>query len=208
LIDAATQQLNFLVTEALLCSSKGREVSEGAAVAFGAPLADFERVLCAVTPAINPIPTELKETCFLQPSSSSCNCSMSRDGRNVQKMCSCQLGGIPLSDIWQWYEKPSVYGVEVQAQDTLRDESGTDMYLSYFVPYLSGIQLYGYKQQRSSSQGRCVDKKQSIATMGKAGGDTDQGDQEGGSESVQLLFEFFEGDQPQHRQPLLQKYVN
>lgn len=206
LVDAATQRLNFLVTEALLCSSKGREVSEGAAVAFGAPLADFERVLCAVTPTINPIPTEFKETCFLQPSSSSCNCSMSRDGRSVQKMCSCQFDGTPLSDIWQWYEKPSVYGVEVQAQDTLRDESGTDMYLSYFVPYLSGIQLYGYKQQRSSSQGRCVDKKQPIATMGKAGGDTDQGDQE--SESVQLLFEFFEGDQPQHRQPLLQKYVN
>lgn len=206
-IDAATQHLNVLVTETLLCSRKGREVSKGAALVFGAPLADFERVLCAVTPTIHPIPTESKETCFLQPSSSSCNCSISRDMRNDQLMRSCQLVGVPLSDIWQWYEKPSVYGVEVQAQDTLRDESGSDMYLSYFVPYLSGIQLYGYRQQRSS-QGRCIDKKQSNATMGKPGGDTDQVAEEGGGESVQLLFEFFEGDQPQCRQPLLQKYVN
>lgn len=210
-IDGAMQKLNLLVTESIQGSTKGREASEAVAMSIGSPLAEIERVLFAVTPTVDLIYRDLKDTSLGQPSTS-CDCSTSRSRSKHEQMgfCPCRLGTVPLSAVWQWYEKSSNYGVEVRAIDSLHKGSVSNTYHAYFVPYLSGIQLYGYKGSRSRNSRWCeqgevdscpnLDSKAALLLR-----DLDQGGQGRGSTSAQLLFEFFEADAPSSRQPLLQK---
>ncbi|CAN0891411.1 hypothetical protein LINGRAHAP2_LOCUS16969 [Linum grandiflorum] len=93
---------------------------------------------------------------------------------------------ISLQSLWQWYEKHGIYGLEVRAEDHKKNSTrlGIDQlsFRAYFVPFLSAIQLFGATEERKRE------------TQNNAW--TDDGE---------LLFEYFEYERPQLRQPLYEK---
>ena len=111
---------------------------------------------------------------------------------------------VPLHSIWQWYEKPSNYGLEVQGLDSFCNEPNSHTCLAYFLPYLSGIQIYGYKKLLSSMDGGSASweiLEPYIDTFKKKIHDN----KNIYASSAQLLFEFFDSSPPSQRQPLFQK---
>ncbi|CAL9074688.1 unnamed protein product [Musa acuminata var. zebrina] len=60
--------------------------------------------------------------------------------------CCHQIPNIALKSIWQWYEEPGCFGLEVRAHDycnSRRQHNGRSEFTAYFVPYLSAVQLFG-----------------------------------------------------------------
>ncbi|GAV89975.1 LOW QUALITY PROTEIN: DUF789 domain-containing protein, partial [Cephalotus follicularis] len=56
------------------------------------------------------------------------------------------IPNISLRDVWNWYEKPGNYGLEVKAEDfhKVKGLLSDPISHAYFVPFLSAIQLLGY----------------------------------------------------------------
>jgi hypothetical protein len=115
----------------------------------------------------------------------------------------CHLD-VPLHSIWQWYEMPSNYGLEVQVLDSFCNESNSHTCLAYFLPYLSGIQIYGYKKMLSSIDGGSG-SREILEPYIDAFKKINHDNKNIYASSAQLLFEFFDSDPPSQRQPLFQK---
>jgi hypothetical protein len=211
IVDFRTEQLISLLRDAIQVSSQGRQASEEAASKIGAPIAEFERVLHAVAPTV---PQQAKEIPSGQPSSS-CDFTTGWCCRapGSSQECQCRVPSVPLSAVWQWYVEPSNYGVEVKACDLLRNRDEEKNFLAYFVPYLSGVQLFTLKGCRLKKVGMVG--KEELATPSPKLGKNDfpetsdlppmqsrHTDQE---TSAHLVYEFFEQDPPSQRLPLLQK---
>ncbi|KAI3937131.1 hypothetical protein MKX01_015346 [Papaver californicum] len=100
----------------------------------GSPLAEFERLVYSAAPVISPA--------FSVEDCSFCV----RNQLSHSSLCKHQIPNIPLSAIWNWYEKPGSYGLEVMAYDH-RNSKGVDInsvsFTAHFVPFLSSIQLFG-----------------------------------------------------------------
>ena len=203
-IDAIAQHLANIILNVIHYSIKAREASQNFAICTGSPLAEIERLLFAVAPKFNPISSFLVSNDWIESNKfCSCNCSSSLSGFKEKYLCSCHLL-VPLSSIWQWYEKPSNYGLEVQAFDSFCNESKSHTYFAYFLPYLSGIQIYGYKKLSSCVNGECINWEifdPYIDAFKKKNQDSEKVY----ATSAQLLFEFFDNDPPSQRQPLFQK---
>ncbi|KAJ6290993.1 hypothetical protein OIU78_026683 [Salix suchowensis] len=191
--------------------------SEAIQMATGGPIAEFERFLHLSSPVIN------------LPSFSCCQTCL--DDRLVgASLCRHEIPNIPLECIWKWYEEHGNYGLEVRGEECENSNSrGCDHFSfhGYFVPFLSAVQLFkkhasqpinnknsapdheisdAYKASESSAnsnagrlpifsqlipQPRTTAASQSVHL-------TSSGDAE-------LLFEYFELEQPQQRRPLYQK---
>ncbi|XP_051152909.1 uncharacterized protein LOC127266631 [Andrographis paniculata] len=104
-----------------------------------------------------------------------------------------------LGDLWESFREWSVYGAGVPLV-----LNGTDSVVQYYVPFLSGIQLY-------------VDPSRNVVER-RPGEDSDanssgsDGENEcrpergtGTSNHTELLFEYFERELPFHREPLADK---
>ncbi|XP_078161487.1 uncharacterized protein LOC144556875 isoform X1 [Carex rostrata] len=92
-----------------------------------------------------------------------------------------QIADAPLQKIWQWYEEPSCYTLEVKG---CQDHHRFLDFTAHFVPSLSAVQLF-------------VRGPSAICSKHQP--------KEGGSESAELVFEFFEYEQPYFRQTLFEK---
>ncbi|XP_074565405.1 uncharacterized protein LOC141821920 [Curcuma longa] len=126
-----------------------------------------------------------------------------------------------LRHLWESFQEWSAYGAGVP----LVLESG-DSAVQYYVPYLSGIQLYGQaKKQGISSKLLCNLRREesdsdsyqdsSSDGTGSSHGEyfsfeevssSDEGDAE--KSQGHLLFEYFEQDSPYVREPLSEKMLN
>ncbi|CAN6300397.1 unnamed protein product [Urochloa humidicola] len=132
----------------------------------GHPVADIETFLQSATPVIGQIPRTSKRCMQGQ---SVCNQAY-RD----------QMPGVYLRSVWNWYEEPGSFGIEVEIHRSIIRSSTSGTYSSksetcaYFVPTLSAVQLYGHS---------------SFSTSPNNG----------------LLFEYFERDNPFVRPPLFTK---
>lgn len=116
-------------------------MSEHITQAIGSPIAEFEKVLDAMSPVVVQVPD--KQT--YNSDSTLLNKSL---------ICNCQIPDIPLKSIWQWYEEPGNYGIEVKARDlehSARLGIDGDLFRAYFVPFLSGMQLYGFSTASSTN---------------------------------------------------------
>jgi hypothetical protein len=79
--------------------------SETIAHAIGSPMAEFEKVLYPVSPVIEP------DSCIYR-------CGKHSRNHGVTNLaCRCEIDDNPLKNIWNWFEQPSNYGLEVKAED-------------------------------------------------------------------------------------------
>ncbi|XP_012490378.1 uncharacterized protein LOC105802994 [Gossypium raimondii] len=133
-----------------------------------------------------------------------------------------------LGDLWECFSEWSVYGVGVPLL-----LNGSDSVKQYYVPYLSGIQLYvdPHQPRRTSDIGDAESSRE-ISSAGTSDSETDRrvkggidgawahhnsertngspmstssDEVEVGKSNGQLVFEYFEQEQPHHRKPLYDK---
>ncbi|BBM97395.1 hypothetical protein MPTK1_1g05380 [Marchantia polymorpha subsp. ruderalis] len=256
-----TRRVVRSVLDAVQISCSQRQVSDGVAGMLGSPLAEFEKVLRAVAPSFIPVSGTNCNRRGVQEKGSPCGSSCEGVQRSMEAClteahednttCSrCRYAGTSMNSLWQWYEEPSYYGVEVRDLDPqrgLRDGGEQEQFLAYFVPYLSGIQLFGYSSQSDNlskdlngcartslkldsvpscqpkpfpgndvlatlfpSEGRADEsiyhqRPEGSVTEQANGPFTDMSAKDAHNLDARLLFEFFEADQPQVRQPLFPK---
>lgn len=107
-----------------------------------------------------------------------------------------QIANVPLQKIWQWYEEPSCYALEVKG---CQDHQRLIDFTAHFVPSLSAVQLF-VKRGHSTIFAKHLPKKgeaMSTPTMEEMS--------RVGAGSAELVFEFFEYEQPYFRQTLFEK---
>lgn len=202
-------------------------MSEHIAQAIGSPIAEFEKVLDAMSPVVMQVPGKQ----IYNSDMTSLNKSL---------ICNCQIPNIPLKNIWQWYEEPGNYGLEVKARDlehSARLGIDRDLFRAYFVPSLSGMQLFGLSKaspthcmgvQNSAEMDRntmygnlpilsTLLPKPTIADdstvpeyLGPSSDLCTHYEKyvcscDSTSENIDLLFEFFESEQPHQRRPMFDK---
>ncbi|KAL4353832.1 hypothetical protein GQ457_06G030130 [Hibiscus cannabinus] len=132
-----------------------------------------------------------------------------------------------LSDLWECFSEWSAYGVGVPLE-----LDGSDSVKQYYVPYLSGIQLYVDPHRPRTSEDGDAESSRETSSVGSSDSETDRrvkGGVDGAwaqnnsrstnishmssaSDEVEvakltrlLVFEYFEQEQPHHRKPLYDK---
>ncbi|XP_021285329.1 uncharacterized protein LOC110417326 isoform X3 [Herrania umbratica] len=124
-----------VAVEALTAAYRLQLESEKAQLEMDQPLAEFERFIHSASPAIS-----------FSHSCSKCGvCSVSQLSSSF--LCKHQMPSISLRAVWNWYQKPGNYGLEIKAVD-YNNQKGrpTEMtsFQAHFIPFLSAIQLFGY----------------------------------------------------------------
>ncbi|KAG1361195.1 hypothetical protein COCNU_09G006580 [Cocos nucifera] len=217
------------IIEAVHDAHKLHIVAESARLASGSPLADFEGFLCSASPVIG-------QTHSIR----SCR-TCSKEQLIGDSLCLHQIPSISLKSLWQWYEEPGCFGLEVKAQDyhkSKRLHNGYSEFSAYFVPYLSAVQLFGRSRNtRNDSPDEVaiaseVDKrlktpsnlcslpifsmllpqpfKEIDTCLSESSSSAKdefchQLDRSACKGDVELIFEYFESDQPPWRRPLFEK---
>ncbi|KAK8565510.1 hypothetical protein V6N13_020611 [Hibiscus sabdariffa] len=132
-----------------------------------------------------------------------------------------------LSDLWECFSEWSAYGVGVPLV-----LNGSDSVKQYYVPYLSGIQLYVDPHRPRTSEDGDAESLRETSNAGSSDSETDRrvkggvdgasaqhnsqsmngshtsssSDEDQVGKSTRLLiFEYFEQEQPHHRKPLYDK---
>ncbi|CAL5009254.1 unnamed protein product [Urochloa decumbens] len=181
-------------------------------LAAGYPITDLETFIYSATPVIGHAPCLRSNNCLC-------------DQIATSSVCQHFISNISLRSIWEWYEEPGCYGLEVKALNDLSSKiscsSGSEFF-AYFVPYLSAIQLFGWSRNNMdhsfSVQGRELLKSSSTASSlgshpvhAKVHKPFEESNAcvlesslvaEGHGE---LMFEYFETEQPSFRAPLFEK---
>ncbi|KAK4778813.1 hypothetical protein SAY86_006341 [Trapa natans] len=186
--------------------------SEALQIATGGPIAEFERLLHLSSPVL-----------YISHSISSCNMC---PRNHSSPLCLHERPGIPLGYLWEWYQKHGNFGLEVQGKDYNNSKRlGIDRFSfrAYFVPYLSAVQLFGTgkKQTRINlSEDSTIDEKRENSTVSHLPifplliprAPRDKNDEMAShsfesdkSYEADLIFEYFELEQPQQRRPLHEK---
>lgn len=126
-----------IVVQALDAAYRLQLVSESVQLATGCPLAEFEKLLESATPVVS--------SSFVYKKCDVCSASQLSHGY----LCKHQIPDMSLNAVWNWYEKPGNYGLDVKAEDS-RNLKGllTDSlsFHAHFVPFLSAVQLFCHPQ--------------------------------------------------------------
>ncbi|XP_020579457.1 uncharacterized protein LOC110024064 [Phalaenopsis equestris] len=99
-----------------------------------------------------------------------------------------------LAELWDSFKEWSAYGASVPLV-----LNGSDCVVQYYVPYLSGIQLYG------KSTGRFGEKSDSESSKDFTSDEFSRNNVETVASDGMLLFEFLEENTPHSREPLTSK---
>lgn len=181
--------------------------SEAVQMATGGPIAEFERLLHLSSPVL----------CISHSISSCKMCSRNHSSC----LCVHERPDIPLGCLWEWYRKHGYFGLEVRGKDYNNSKRlGMDQFSfrAYFVPYLSAVQLFrtGKKQPRKSEEAN-VHKTCENSTVNhlpifpllvpraskdEIASQTAESDE---FHETEVIFEYFELEQPQQRRPLYEK---
>ncbi|KAL6842034.1 hypothetical protein ACP4OV_028013 [Aristida adscensionis] len=144
----------------------------------GHPIADFETLIHSATPVIGQISCTRRESCL-------------QDQLVHESQCQDQISSIALRSLWEWYEEPGCFGLEVEIHRSLSSgSSGTysgSEFSAYYVPSLSAIQLFG----QSNKLGNEFNRKEESSMLSPKDG--------------QLMFEYFELEKPSVRTQLFIK---
>ena len=168
--------------------------------ATGGPVAEFERLLHFCSPVICRSPDSLG--CF----------TCGQNNFIGVSLCRHEIPEVSLGGVWEWYEKHGSYGLEIKAWDYENPKTiggyGQFPFRAYFVPSLSAVQLFknhnSFQNCKVSKAGEMVDYSRDSYTVpinnafNPCTDSTFSGD-------LELLFEYFECEQPQQRQPLYER---
>ncbi|KAH9323660.1 hypothetical protein KI387_018299, partial [Taxus chinensis] len=241
--NAELKEMAHVISNSISASYESQLASESITHALGSPLAEFEKVIYSVSPEIEPLPHADK--CCPHP----------RKLGITNLACRCQIADIPLKNIWHWFEEPGNYGLEVKAEDFRHTGrfSIDGLFRAYFVPYLSGIQLFQFsapsqsclkgaistaRKQNNEENNKVEDSylshfanlpilstllpkpyatEETTAPVCLYPADTSNITSDAGNHScstlleysgygeIEVLFEYFESEQPQQRRPMLEK---
>ncbi|XXG39529.1 hypothetical protein AAC387_Pa01g0468 [Persea americana] len=181
------------ISQAINDAYRMQILSEGVQLATGSPIAEFERFLHSASPVL------VQTSCVRH-----CNVC-SGDWLIGDSLCRDQIPDISLGSLWQWYEVPGSYGLEVKAEDfhsSKRFFSDRFQFRAYFVPLLSAVQLFGLS---SSSMSACNAMSNDCLSPPGQGQLCKPSVRSACVSDSELLFEYFESEQPQKRQPLHEK---
>ncbi|PUZ49713.1 hypothetical protein GQ55_6G000800 [Panicum hallii var. hallii] len=189
------------------------QVAADVHLAAGYPITDLETFIYSATPVIGHAPC--------MRSSNFC----SWDQVVSSSFCQHDISNVSLRSIWEWYEEPGCYGLGVKALNDLSSKTScgsSSEFFAYFVPYISAIQLFGWSKNNTdhsfSVQGRELLKSSNTASslsshpvhakVHKSFEESNACLSE--SSSVveghgELMFEYFETEQPSFRPPLFEK---
>ncbi|PNY06865.1 hypothetical protein L195_g003345 [Trifolium pratense] len=171
--------------------------------ATGGPVAEFERLLHCCSPAI----------CR---SSDSLSCLTCTQNHSVDvSLCRHEIPEVSLGCLWEWYEKHGSYGLEIRALDYENPKTFGVPFRAYFVPSLSAVQLFKKRESR------CVNNNESFSNCKASNSEMFDNSEDSlaariniasnpstdstGSSDLELLFEYFECEQPQQRRPLYER---
>uniref|UniRef100_A0A0D9WB32 Uncharacterized protein n=1 Tax=Leersia perrieri TaxID=77586 RepID=A0A0D9WB32_9ORYZ len=154
------------------------------------PLADFDIFIHSATPVI------VKTSCM-------------RSGNHLQDQPVGsspfdQISNVSLRNVWEWYEEPGSYGLEVEIHRSLtykKSTCGVSEFCAYFSPSLSAIQLF---EQSKNNLDHKLDSNDDLLLSEPNGVCLPQpylSVQDHGK----LLFEYFESEHPSSRPPLFEK---
>ncbi|XP_008679494.1 uncharacterized protein [Zea mays] len=188
------------------------QVGADVLLAAGYPISDLEKFICSATPVIGRAPCMISNTCSL-------------DQVVSDSVCQHDISNVSLRRIWEWYEEPGCYGLEVKALSNLSSKtssSSSSEFFAYFVPYLSAIQLFGLSRNNMHHsfgvQGRellissnTASSMSSHPVHAKAHTLLEESNACLPESSLvvedpgELIFEYFETEQPSLRPPLFEK---
>lgn len=188
------------------------QVAADAHLSSGYPINDLEIFIHSATPVIGHVPCMKISNC-------------SQDQLVRSSICQQYMSNIYLRNIWEWYEEPGCYGLEVR---DLNDHSSitphrtNSEFCAYFVPYLSAIQLFG-SSTKNMDNGVGVEEKHMLRASSttsllssqpvpvKLHKPFEQSNTFFSESSFsthnhgELIFEYFETEQPSFRPPLFEK---
>jgi hypothetical protein len=177
--------------------------------AAGYPITNLESFIHSATPVVSNI-------CSIRSS----NCSWDQEVRNP--VCHHDIPNISLRSIWEWYEEPGCFGLEVRADSDVSSKtssSNSSEFVAYFIPYLSAIQLFGWSRKNTDHtlnvQGRELLKASNSSSSHHVHAELHKPCPENNTclqessffveDHGELMFEYFETDQPSLRPPLFEK---
>ncbi|KAE9586128.1 hypothetical protein Lalb_Chr24g0398601 [Lupinus albus] len=214
------------IAQAVNNAHRAQLACEAVHVAAGGPIAEFERLLHFCSPVICQSPDSVR--CL----------TCSHDHADGASLCRHEIPDLSLRYLWQWYEKPGCYGLEIRAQECEYSKRlggvGQFPFCAYFVPSLSAVQLFKKQKNRcSSSSDKCgidgisehsstasrhpifsvlfpqpryqdasIQTPKNVSSINDASNSCTDSTCSG---DLELLFEYFEFEQPQQRQPLYEK---
>ncbi|XP_020256463.1 uncharacterized protein LOC109833261 isoform X2 [Asparagus officinalis] len=184
---------SYIAKYALKASFATQISSENFQLATGTPIAEFERLLSSASPVI-------PSSSFLQHSNDAIKHEPVSDS-----FIKLLKPSIALRDVWQWYEKPGNYGLQVKAEDTKGLQVNV-LFHAHFVPFLSAVQLFSRPYH---SVGSCSESTSGSMPERR---DTDESLCPSSASSSlclpddsHVIFEYFEHEPPQQRRTLSAK---
>ncbi|EES13174.1 uncharacterized protein LOC8064310 isoform X1 [Sorghum bicolor] len=188
------------------------QVAADVLLAAGYPISDLETFIYSATPVIGRAPCMISSTC-------------SWDQVVSNSVCQHDISNVSLRRIWEWYEEPGCYGLEVKALSNLSSKTSCNSsseFFAYFVPYLSAIQLFGWSRNNMNHsfgvQGKELLKASNTASSmsshhvnAKVHTLFEESNASLPESSLvvedhgELMFEYFETEQPSFRPPLFEK---
>ncbi|CAL0332628.1 unnamed protein product [Lupinus luteus] len=214
------------LAQAVTDAHRAQLACEAVHVATGGPIAEFERLLHFCSPVVCQSPDSL--SCL----------TCSHDHADGPSLCRHEIPDISLRYLWQWYEKPGSYGLEIRAKENeyLKRLGGVGQFpfCAYFVPSLSAVQLFKKQKNRCLNSGdkcgingisehsstasrhpifsvlfpkpryldACIQTPTNVSSINDASNSSMDSTC---SDDLELLFEYFELEQPQQRRPLYEK---
>ncbi|KAL6135321.1 hypothetical protein ACLB2K_067549 [Fragaria x ananassa] len=193
--------------KALTAAYQMQLASETVQLAMGCPLAGFETFIHCAAPVIpsSYVHNEYSVSLGTQPSDS--------------LLGKQQIPNVSLHSVWNWYEIPGNYGLDVKAvcPKTLTGLPNDSMsFQAYFVPSLSAIQLFGPHIsgcKRLFSNSTASEQRNHIRVGSFDVALPDRSCVQGldcshvFSSDAELIFEFFEVELPHYRRPFYNKIL-
>ncbi|KAM0887245.1 hypothetical protein ACQ4PT_029191 [Festuca glaucescens] len=188
------------------------QVAADAHLSAGYPTTDLEIFLHSATPVIGHVPR-------VKISNSSQHQSVRHS------ICRQYISNMYLRNIWEWYEEPGCYGLEVRDlsdRSSIAPHRTNSEFCAYFVPYLSAIQLFGWSAKNmdngfgveegnmfgASSTTSLMSSQPVPAKLHKPFEQSNTFLSEtsfSAHDHGELIFEYFETEQPSFRPPLFEK---
>ncbi|KAM2107946.1 hypothetical protein ACFX1Q_024857 [Malus domestica] len=186
-----------MAVEGLNASYRMQLASELVQLTMGCPLAEFERFIHCAAPVI--------ASSYIHKKCSICLDDQMSHGF----LCKHQIPNLSLRTVWNWYEKPGNYGLDVKADDSKNLNSSMPFH-AYFVPYLSAVQLFQPQNSCSKTLNATHSSKAAELNHLQAGTEKHYGSVPltlDCSPDSELIFEFFESEQPYQRKPFYNKIL-